>query len=260
MGIEGLLEVLEPARIPNLKDVIPAAKHEYFAGKIAAAFGLAYNVEKFPEGVNSWFDLENPELKGKIAIPKWEWMGEQWIHLVNKAMGGTEDNIDPAIDWVAKLVKDYDAKIMNSTDHGLQLFSQEEIWAAPFWSARTYQVTSEGGPKMEFVYPEEGTLGLFFGTSLVKGRSEPSRKAAELLIDLQLDPELQSRFSQLCGYPPTNPRALDLIPDDAKEQKPALNVTRKDLESFSKVTFDYKKILENSDKNLRKWQERVLTG
>jgi hypothetical protein len=72
-------------------------------GKVAAPYGLAYNVKKSPKEVTSRLDLWDPAFKGKIGIPKWAWVGETWFQAVNNVRGGTEINIDPGI-WKCRQV------------------------------------------------------------------------------------------------------------------------------------------------------------
>ena len=258
---QGLVQKINAGNVPNLGDVIAAAKSDYFAGRIIAPFGLAYNASKVPGGVMHWKDLDNPNFVGKIAIPAWEWgnYGQQWVNFINKAIfNGNEDNIDQAIQFCSKLVHQDQAKLISTVDQGMQLFTQEQIRAAPFFSARAYSITANGGPKMGFVYPTEGTMGFYYGSSIVSGIPDSHVKASELEINLELDPQLLSNFCQLTKYAPTSQKALDLIPADFKTKNPSLNMKPEDLATFSVVKLDPIKMRQNASANLLKWQKEVL--
>lgn len=258
-GAQGLFQKLDTTRISNYADIIPAATNDYFIGEILAPFGLGYNSAQVPNGISAWTDLAKPELKGKVAIPDWSWEGMEWVNFINKAVfNGTEDDITPAMNWVAGLVKNNDAIIMKSTDDGLQQFTNGTIWAAPFWSSRTYEVTSNGGPKMDFVYPEQGTMALYFGLGIVNNLPKERLDAAYLLADAISDPTLQAQFSPLTGYPPTNSKAFSQISAADIAKNPSLSVSPSQLATFSKVKLDAVKMVQNSANNLKLWQTMVL--
>ncbi len=255
LGSMGLVEEWKESEIPNLKDIHPAFKNPYLAGKVITPFGLAYNIKRSPKKVTSWLDLWDPAFRGKVAIPKWAWIGETWFNSVNKVLGGTEDNINPGLKKGRELIKDNKAIIMDSVEHGKALFVSEEIWIAPYYNARTEQAKQAGAP-VEFVYPVEGGLNWYFNVGLIKGRPTENRELSLKFLNYTLDPKKQLEFSLLCGYPPTNLKTMGMIPADRKD----LFVTKEQMENLGKIKVDYVKMLNNSDKNAERWNKEVLGG
>jgi len=255
LGAMGLLEEWKESEIANLKDIHPAFRIPYVAGKVITPFGLAYNVKKSPKKVTSWKDLWDPAFRGRVAIPKWAWIGETWFNSINKVLGGTEDNIDPGLKKCRELIKDNKAIIMDSVEQGKDLFVSEEIWIAPYYNARTEQAKKAGAP-IEFVYPEEGGLNWYFNVGVIKGRPKENRDLAFKFINYTLDPKKQLEFSLLCGYPPTNMKTMSMIPADRKD----LFITKEQMENLGKIKIDYVKMLNNSDKNAERWNKEVLGG
>src|SRR5207302_99487 len=129
----------DPRIVTNLGDVDPAFRFPGFVGKVLAPFGLTYNIKKSGKKVASWTDLWDPAFAGRVAIPKWDWVGNTWFYAVNRVWGGTEENVDPGMAKCRELVKKSRAIVMNSVAHGLNLFQTEEILIAPFHTARTEQ-------------------------------------------------------------------------------------------------------------------------
>src|SRR5262249_3078722 len=82
----------------NYRDILDLSKesprkglNHYFAASYLMAIGLTYNTKEIPE-LTSFEDLLNPKLKGRIAVPSFDWFGPQFLYAVNGALGGTHDN------------------------------------------------------------------------------------------------------------------------------------------------------------------------
>lgn len=253
LGSIGLLEEWTVANIPNLKDIHPAFKNPYLAGKVVAPYGLAYNTKTSSKKVTSWKDLWDPAFKGKVGIPKWPWVGETWFYAMNQVFGGSADNITPGIEKCSQLVKENKAVILDSVEHTKNLFVSGEIWIAPYYTARTNQAIKAGAP-LKFVYPEEGGLGWYFGTAIIKGRPPENLKMAFKFANYTLDPKKQLEFSLLCGYPPTNTKTMAMLPADRKD----LLLTSEEMDNLGKIKINYVEMLENSDKAGERWNKEVL--
>ena len=90
---EGLLEKLDPGRIPNLKDQYPfeIVKHGLFATQWLANQVLAYNTKFIKEPPKSWADLWKPEYKGKVLLPDISTShGVFFVSIVSKMQTGTD--------------------------------------------------------------------------------------------------------------------------------------------------------------------------
>jgi putative spermidine/putrescine transport system substrate-binding protein len=248
----GLVVPPDPSIVSNLKDVGEAFKFPYFVGKVLAPFGLAVNTKRSPKKVTSWKDLWDPAFAGKVAIPKWEWVGNTWFYAVNRVWGGDENNIDPGIAKCRELVRNNRAIIMNNVEHGIALLTSEETIIQPFYTARTEQARDAGAP-VEFVYPEEGGLNWTFNLAIIKGRPGPSITLAQEFLNFTLDPVRQAQFGILTGYPPTNTRAQALLPKNSK-----VLLTSEQMANLAKMKFDVKAMLMNRDRHAERWNKEVL--
>jgi ABC-type Fe3+ transport system substrate-binding protein len=260
MGMTGLFEPVKDITkwLPHASEIFPAFKFDYEIGKIMAVWGLGVNKDKISEDITSWRDLENPKYKGKIALPYWTWQGEMFFHCVNKALFGKEaSDPDECFQWLAKLVKQNGAKLMNKTDQGVQMFTTGEIWLAPFWNSRTYQVAREGGPNMEFVYPKEGAMANLFNTNVI--RNAPHLQSACKLYDLSLQVDVQIQFADLSGYVPTNVKVLDdprYI--ELKKKKPELDITLDQMKAMAQsLQIDYVTLFKRADEYAERWNKEV---
>ncbi len=247
-----LLVPPDPQIVTNLKDVDPAFRFSHFVGKVLAPFGLTYNTRRSPKKVTSWKDLWDPAFTGRVAIPKWEWVGSTWFYAVNRVWGGTEQNIDPGIQRCRELVQRNKAVIMNNVEHGISLFVNEEVWIAPFYTARAQQAKEAGAP-IEFVFPAEGGLNWAFNLGIIKGRSSPSIALAQEFLNYTLDPVQQAQFGILTGYPPTNRRAIALLPKTSN-----VLLTPDEVANLGKMRFDIKQMLVNRDGHSERWNKEVL--
>ena len=70
-------------RIPNLKQIHPAFRYPYLAGKVHTPYGLAVNTKRIKQPMTCWPDLLDPEFAGKVAFPDWDWVGEEVFHAIN---------------------------------------------------------------------------------------------------------------------------------------------------------------------------------
>jgi ABC-type Fe3+ transport system substrate-binding protein len=88
--------------------------------------GLVYNTKEASKPA-SYQDLLNPKYKGRVGIPTYGWVGNSWLQVLNKTLGGNEDNVDPGIKFLAELVRKNEAVIIENTDAALKAFTREEI-------------------------------------------------------------------------------------------------------------------------------------
>ncbi|MDQ7843831.1 MAG: extracellular solute-binding protein [Armatimonadota bacterium] len=248
----GLLVPPDPRTVTNLKDVDEAFRFPYFVGKVLAPFGLAVNTRRAPKKVTSWKDLWDPAFTGRVAIPKWEWVGNTWFYAVNRVWGGTETNIDPGIAKCRELVRTNRAVIMNNVEHGIALLTSEETWIQPFYTARTEQARDAGAP-VEFVFPSEGGLNWTFNLGIIRGRSPASTALAQEFLNFTLDPVQQAQFGILTGYPPTNRRAQALLPRNSN-----VLLTPEQMANLGRMRFDIKAMLANRDRHAERWNKEVL--
>ncbi len=243
--------------LPNLKNIHPSFRYPYLAGKVHTPYGLAVNTKKITKPVTKWADLWDPEFKGKVGFPAWEWMGQEVFHAINQINGGTPDNVDPGIEKMKALYADGGAITLDNVEHTKQMLVAEEVWITPYFGARTDQAKEAGAP-VEFIVPEEGGLSFIFNTSIISGRPDDSRELALTFVDTTLDAEKQIEFSRLTGYPPTNVEAMKNLPPDLKK----LELTDAQVDALGKLQrdFDYMAMFAYRDQIKDRWNKEVLGG
>jgi spermidine/putrescine-binding protein len=152
LALGGCLQDYDLDICTNYKDIIDSAKEpprgqlkNWFTPFVLIVMGLVYNTKEASKPT-SYQDLLNPKYKGRVGIPTYGWVGNSWLQVLNKTLGGNEDNVDPGIAFLAELVKKNDAVIIENTDAALKAFTREEIVIMPFWNGRTFVLQGQGVP------------------------------------------------------------------------------------------------------------------
>jgi len=242
-------------KIPNLKQIHPSFRYKYLAGKVHTPFGLAVNTKRITKPIDSWWDMWDMALAGKVGFPDWVWVGEEVFHAINVMAGGTAENIAPGIAKLKELYKTNKAVTVNNVEHAKQLLVSEEVWITPNFGARTEQAKAAGAP-VEFIIPKEGGLSWIFNTSIIANRPAETIELAENFVNTTLDAEKQIEFCRLCGYPPTNLQAMKNLPPDLKK----LEFSEEQLQRLGKLQrqFDYMAQFAHRDRNKEQWNKEVL--
>jgi putative spermidine/putrescine transport system substrate-binding protein len=242
----GCLDEYDLSIVKNFPDIYEGARiGKLYAPFAILAFGMVWNKNRVAEP-SDWTILADRRFKGRIAIPAFGWYGMPWLHAVNKHFGGTEDNVTPGIEFVAKLVKDNDAIIIENADHGSQVFQRDEVDVMPFWNGRAVRLAAAGLPTQFKMIKNGITVGV--GFTILKGAK--NRQAANVFVNNTLTPELQAEFANWSKYPPTNKKAA--IPA-------GLEAFRLSDEIFAMTAkLDYDKINKNRSAHLDRWNRTVL--
>jgi spermidine/putrescine-binding protein len=257
----GSRDLVLPVRdhLDNLDQLIEGAVNEYFAAYIFTPWGLGYNSDKVDKNITNWEDMLDSSFKGNVAFPAWGWMGSLWVYGLNAALGGSVEDISPALDFVGKLVQDQDAIVMESADHGLRLFQNEEIVIAPYFNARTDQIELETDINTDFTIPEGGSIGRTYGYAMVAGHSDSATAEMASLNEYMLKPKVQARFAEETGYPPTNKNAEQHIDESVLEERPTIKLSKSERESLARNPVDWAKVPEYRDGHAEDWR-RIVQG
>lgn len=243
----GFILPYDTALMPNYADVYDTAKlGNYYASTSFLLFGLVWNAKEISTRPASFHELLNPKYKGRVGIPAYGWYGMYWLHALNKALGGNEDNITPGMNFAAEMVRKNGAVIVQNADNGKRLMEQGDVIINPFWNGIAFQMQADGVPTRFDSVP--GTLAIGTGFVILKGT--PYDEAANRFINLTLDPKLQVEFSSWNMYPPTNRKAV--LPPNLDHIK----VTEADLRNT--VTLDWKKVAAHRADYLKRWDEEVM--
>jgi len=252
LALGGCLEDYNLDICTNYKDIVDSAKEppraqlkNWFAPFVLIVMGLVYNTKEATKPA-SYQDLLNPKYKGKIGIPAYGWVGNSWLQVLNKTLGGTVDNVDPGIAFLSQLVKKNEAVILENTDAAMKAFTREEIVVMPFWNGRTFVLQSQGVPvDIEYI---PGTMLVGNGFPILRGGKfiERTNRFANITMDGQYQMMMTKRFF----YPPSN-RNAKLGSDMAKYAFPA------DKEK-NVVAIDYEKMNAHKSQYLDRWNKEVL--
>src|SRR3546814_3417141 len=102
--------------------------------------------------------------------------------MLNKALGGDLDNIQPGLNAVAKVL-DAGAIVVSTSPEIQQEFAQNDAWLAAYASDYAYTLRKAGLPA-KFVQGSEGTPASFITANMVAGR--PNQDLALQFIDMTI--------------------------------------------------------------------------
>ena len=142
--------------------------------------------------VESYADLLNPALKGKIAAADPATSSSAFAQLTNQllAMGGDYTS-DAGWDYVGQLISNLDGKVAAGSSN-----VHKSVADGEYPVGLTYEEPSAGyirdGAPVHIVYPSEGAVFLDSYVGIVKGA--PHREAAEKFVDFVISHEIQSRL------------------------------------------------------------------
>ncbi|MBI2203696.1 MAG: ABC transporter substrate-binding protein [Candidatus Rokubacteria bacterium] len=214
----GLFDRIDPARVPNLKDLVDVAKDPDGIGVMQGfqAEGLQYNTKVYKEkgwpAPSSWYDLWKPELKGRVALygASGAYM-HYFIPFLARLEGGNERNVDGAF----RKLKELAPAVLNFVNAPAELdnlIKQGEVWLTFNGSSRVYELAMTGFPT-DFVYPKEGTI--LFGNWFEVVKGAPNAALAQEFVNYLVGAEAQELFAKHVFFGPVHKRTR-LDADTAK--------------------------------------------
>jgi putative spermidine/putrescine transport system substrate-binding protein len=189
----GLIERVDPARIPSWNKLSPAFRNEWGPGVTLQVDGIAFNPTRVPRP-RGYRDLfENRAYDRQVALLGF---GSNtallaWVEL-NRALGGSEDNMRPMFDLLRSYLPRAGA-IANNGGHQQTLFQQGEV-AVFFASTNNVARLRSLGVPCEFVQPETGSPGIPVNIHLARGAQDPDAVYAymEAAISAAVQTELRN--------------------------------------------------------------------
>jgi putative spermidine/putrescine transport system substrate-binding protein len=252
LALGGCVQDYDLAIVKNYTDVIDSAKEpprgqlkNWFAPFVLIVMGLVYNTKEAQKPA-SYQDLLSPKYKGRVGIPAYGWVGNSWLQVLNKTLGGNEDNVDAGIAFLAQLVKKNEAVVLENTDAAMKAFTREEIVVMPFWNGRTRVLQSQGVPvDIEYI---PGSMLVGNGFPILRGGKFIEQ--TNRFVNITLNGEYQLGMTKRFFYPPSN-RNAKLPPDLEKTAFPP------DKEK-NVAPIDYEKMNAHKSKYLDRWNKEVL--
>jgi putative spermidine/putrescine transport system substrate-binding protein len=251
---EGLIELITPAALINMPDVVAEAFIKDVSGQIMAvttgywAAGLAYNAKEIKERPSSWLDLKNPAYRGRLAIYSPENAINYPIMVtLAELQGGSLNNIDPAFKLMADLAKDR-AVFFGGSPAGANLLANGEVAVATLASSQVWDLQKKG-LSIDYVVPKEGAVAGDIRVHIVKGTK--NKATAEKLVNYVIGPQAQGEIAKRLLLGPVNVKTkLDAETDKKMPWGPGGSV--KNLRIVDALA-----ILENRDAWSKRWNEEV---
>lgn len=185
----------------------------------------------------SWADLLKPEYKGMVGYldPSSAFVGYAGAVAVNRAMGGSLENFDPAIAYFKKL-KMNDPIVPKQTSYARVLSGEIPILLDYDFNA--YRGKYKDKANVEFVIPKEGTVVVPYVMSLVKDGPSPDK--GKKILDHILSDKGQAVWANAFLRPV---RASAMSPDAQAKFLPASEYARAkpvDYKMMAKVQNGFK--------------------
>ncbi len=200
----GLFRPIVSAAAPNLQSlparfVPPGGLGAYVSAQV---FGIATNTDTVKTPPASYEDLMKPEYQGRIGLVGLDsTLGTVWMVALAKMLGGDEDHMDPAFDFVAKLLPNVGAVASNPGALGT-LFQSGQIDVACHY-LNNVEALKEKGIPLALSKPASG-WGLVRSLMCVTRNTRVPELAARY-IDVALSPPVQGALAGAPYYiAPTN--------------------------------------------------------
>lgn len=244
MAQQKLFDDVNPAKVPNAKNVIKQLQKAYAIPHIYSGKVIVYNPSKMSP--TSFADLVDPKYKGRIGFADGLYM--QIIESAALVNGGSMTNYEPGKATLAELKK-LDPKVYPSNETLAAALKGEEVWATVMWRARGFMWKKAGIP-LATIAPKEGTTPIIFDAAVVKNAQNKDNGWAYL--DAMLDPAGQVLFADRMGYVPTVTNAK--LPDDLAKE---IGFTEAEQEKFNIPNYDY---IAKNNASLLEWWNKSFKG
>lgn len=219
-------DLWEPYVSPNDKNVMDAYKNTcgFITGNVLDGSCLIVNTALIGDiKIESYADLLNPQLKGKIATADPANSSSAFAQLTNilKAMGGYEN--EGAWKYVKDLFQNIDGKISKSSSSVYKSVADGEYVVGLSYEDPSAQLVRDGAP-VKVVYPKEGAVYLPASATIIK--SAKNMDNAKLFIDFIISEEVQN----IWGTTLTNrPVIKDAKTSDFMVPMAEINVIEEDI-------------------------------
>jgi spermidine/putrescine transport system substrate-binding protein len=221
LRIAGLIQPLDHAKIPNLKNILPAFWNPpYDPGRRWSVpytwlvLGIGYRKSKIDGVPDSWkWVMDSDRYKGRIGLFS---EADDLIELGAKYYGHSLRNIPlPVIDRVAEMYirQKPNVKLFHHDD-GQDLLMAGDIDIVMDYNGDIARVAQED-PDLAFVVPREGSLLNSDCLCIPTGAPRPDN--AHKFINFILDGENGAGIAKATWYPTPNAAALALMPPEYRD-------------------------------------------
>jgi len=250
---DGTIATLDPKKIPNLANVIDEGVYKRKDGSIYAvsngyyAVGIAYNTKEVKTPPTSWWDLWNKEYEGKVTMPSpTNAAGVPLFLHWNKLLGGTNANLDPAVNKVKALKV---ANYFDASGAGEASFQSGEAIIGAHYASAAWGLADKGLP-IAWIAPKEGASSSDPRVHIVEGTKK--KEAAEKFVNHALSKEVAACMSEALYLGPVVKGVV--LSEKAKQRLPwGPNGSIKNL-----VVFNWDEVNMVRSNVVETWNKRVV--
>lgn len=208
--IDDMWVTLDPAKIPNMNNIIPELRRADNRGATwgVVGMGLLYNTEFVKEAPTSWMDIFDEKFKGKVAMFDYTFAFNGFLEVAH-VLGG---NIDETFKKFSEAAKNGQFSFFyTSNAQAKDALVTGNVWLEPFFTqlALTWGPGGEGGP-VAYAIPKEGMMAMPTYMQIVKGSTPAQIDAASAVINDFLSTEWLSKYvNESANIPATTTAKLD---------------------------------------------------
>jgi spermidine/putrescine-binding protein len=181
---------------------------------------LLYDTNAFPKAPDSWSDLWNPKLKGKISL--WDELSS--VYMAAQVLGYDKPDpnqlynlSDEQLEAVKKKLIELKPNVRKYWTTGgelTNLFQNHEVTVAMGWPLMTAQLRKLNYPIGETI-PKENTTGWIDHLMITAASSH--KELAQAFLEYMVEPQTQKLVTDVTHYTPANPATAQLLtPDEVK--------------------------------------------
>jgi spermidine/putrescine-binding protein len=181
---------------------------------------LLYDTNAFAKAPDSWSDLWNPKLKGKISL--WDELSS--VYMAAQILGYDKPDpnqlynlSDEQLEAVKKKLIELKPNIRKYWTTGgelTNLFQNHEVTVAMGWPLMTVELRKLNYPIGETI-PKENTTGWIDHLMITAASSH--KELAQAFLEYMVEPQTQKLVTDVTHYTPANPATAQLLtPDEVK--------------------------------------------
>lgn len=215
---QGLLQPLDEALLPNLRNLDPAFDRlkadggpRYSASYLWGTTGIAYRTDRVKAPIESWSALFDPDYRGHIVML--DDMREAFgaaLHTANASINSR----DPAVIDAARqrLLEQRPLVLAYDSTGFAERLDQGEAWLVQGYSGELASVARASQGAIRYVVPREGCS--ITTDNLAIPASAQHVALAHAFINYLLDPAVAAETTDHTGYATTNAAARALVRPD----------------------------------------------
>lgn len=211
---QGLLAELDPAKIPNTRQLVRGLEklpvdpeHRFSVPYLWGTVGIGYDSSVIPTPPDSWAVLWDERYKGKISMLNDQ---REVFGAALRSMGHSMNTREPAIIEAAKakLLKQKPFVRTYTSDHFDQMLASGEVVLAHGWGGPIARAMALK-PSIKYIVPKEGAT--IWADCLVVPKTSRNKELAMQFINYLLDREVAARTSERLLFASANREAKALV-------------------------------------------------